>query len=85
MHFQPPNSSLNAGYNAHELELAKQKKVDTLKQQAEDLEQRKESKDLHRTRNITGPPVYYPPGHEMFAKKEEASAGGWRAEVTYYL
>lgn len=79
---QPPNSALNAGFNHHESELAKQKKVDTLKQQHEDLE-KKEPKDLQRTKNVTGPPVYYPPGHEMFAKKEES--GAWRAEVRFRI
>lgn len=71
---------MNAGYNQHEAELAKQRKVDTLKQQHGDLD-KKEPKDLQRTKNVTGPPVYYPPGHEMFAKKEEA--GAWRAEVRF--
>jgi hypothetical protein len=33
------------------------------------------------SKNISGPPVYYPPGHEMFAKKEE-SAAAWRAQVS---
>lgn len=53
-----------------------------LKQQFEaaDLTQKKEPKDLPRTKNVTGPAVYYPPGHEMFAKKEES--GAWRAEVS---
>lgn len=41
--------------------------------------QKKEPKDVPKTKNVTGPPVYYPPGHEMFAKKEESAA--WRAEV----
>lgn len=58
--------------------MEKQKKVEALKQH--DLEvQKKEPKDLPKTKNVTGPPVYYPPGHEMFAKKEESAA--WRAEV----
>ncbi|XP_053672786.1 uncharacterized protein LOC128723100 [Anopheles nili] len=34
------------------------------------------------SKNIAGPPVYYPPGHEMFAKKE-MEAGGWRAQGEY--
>lgn len=73
---------MNAGYNQHEADLAKQRKVDSLKQQHEDLD-KKEPKDLQRTKNVTGPPVYYPPGHEMFAKKEES--GAWRAEVCLIL
>jgi hypothetical protein len=32
------------------------------------------AKDRQKTKNITGPPVYYPPGVEMFAKKEESMA-----------
>lgn len=32
------------------------------------------------TKNIAGPPVYYPPGHELFAKNEQ-SAAAWRAQV----
>lgn len=32
------------------------------------------------TKNLAGPPVYYPPGHELFAKNE-ASAAAWRAQV----
>lgn len=76
---QPPNSAFNAGYNQHEADLAKQRKVDSLKQQHEDFD-RKEPKDLQRTKNVTGPPVYYPPEHELFAKKEES--GAWRAEVS---
>uniref|UniRef100_A0A182JED2 Uncharacterized protein n=1 Tax=Anopheles atroparvus TaxID=41427 RepID=A0A182JED2_ANOAO len=34
------------------------------------------------SKNIAGPPVYYPPGHEMFAKKE-MEASGWRAQGEY--
>lgn len=30
--------------------------------------------DRPKTKNITGPPVYYPPGVELFAKKEESMA-----------
>lgn len=52
-----------------------QKKVEVIKQQHENEVQKKE---LPKTKNVTGPPVYYPPG-EMFAKKEES--GAWRAEV----
>lgn len=29
---------------------------------------------------ISGPPVYYPPGKEMFTKSEESQAA-WRAQV----
>lgn len=36
------------------------------------------------TKNVAGPPVYYPPGQEMFAKNEQ-SAAAWRAQVTYDL
>jgi hypothetical protein len=32
------------------------------------------AKDRPKTKNITGPPVYYPPGVELFAKKEETLA-----------
>lgn len=31
------------------------------------------SKALVASKNITGPPVYYPPNHELFSSKEEAS------------
>lgn len=34
------------------------------------------------SKNIAGPPVYYPPGHEMFAKKE-SEGGAWRAQGEY--
>ncbi|XP_053685034.1 uncharacterized protein LOC128734731 [Sabethes cyaneus] len=37
---------------------------------------------LVSSKNIAGPPVYYPPGHEMFAKKE-SEAGAWRAQGEY--
>lgn len=33
------------------------------------------------TKNVAGPPVYYPPGQEMFSKSEQ-SAAAWRAQVT---
>lgn len=36
------------------------------------------SKALVASKNITGPPVYYPPNHELFASKEEAA---YRAQV----
>ncbi|KAK4872780.1 hypothetical protein RN001_014809 [Aquatica leii] len=77
---EPPDSPLNAGYIAHEAELIQQKKVESLKQQHQapiDEVQRKE-RNVPATKNITGPPVYYPPG-EMFLKKEEGG-GAWRAE-----
>ncbi|KAF7271030.1 hypothetical protein GWI33_015996 [Rhynchophorus ferrugineus] len=77
---EPPNSPLNAGYNAHEKEIAHKKVVESLKQQNADIDdlQKKEPP----TKNVTGPPVYYPPGHEMFAKKEEGG-GAWRAQGEY--
>lgn len=37
------------------------------------------SKAVVSSKNITGPPVYYPPNHELFSSKEEAS---YRAQVT---
>lgn len=37
------------------------------------------SKGLVVSKNITGPPVYYPPNHELFSSKEEGS--GYRAQV----
>jgi hypothetical protein len=30
--------------------------------------------DRPKTKNISGPPVYYPPGVELFAKKEDSMA-----------
>lgn len=33
------------------------------------------------TKNIAGPPVYYPPGQELFKKSEESAA--WRAGVNH--
>lgn len=35
------------------------------------------------TKNIAGPPVYYPPGKELFTKSEASAA--WRAGVSAYL
>lgn len=78
---QPPDSPLNAGFKQHEEELATQRKVDTLKRQQEEVEEQKKE-PLVKTKNVTGPPVYYPPGHEMFAKKEESGAA-WRAQVSF--
>ncbi|KAG5867454.1 hypothetical protein JTB14_018390 [Gonioctena quinquepunctata] len=77
---EPPNSPLNAGFTVHEQELAQQKKIDTLKRQAEEDTQKKET--ILKTKNVSGPAVYYPPGHEMFAKKEEGEAA-WRAQGGY--
>lgn len=31
-----------------------------------------DKKAVTPSKNITGPPVYYPPNHELFAAKEEA-------------
>ncbi|KAJ8949982.1 hypothetical protein NQ318_002391 [Aromia moschata] len=76
---EPPNSPLNAGFNAHEQELAQQKKIDTLKKQSSEVEDAQKKEPVSRTKNVSGPPVYYPPGHEMFAKKEEGEAA-WRAQ-----
>lgn len=41
-------------------------------------EPEEKSKALVGSKNITGPPVYYPPNHELFAAKEEAA---YRASV----
>ncbi|KAJ8968771.1 hypothetical protein NQ314_002120 [Rhamnusium bicolor] len=79
---EPPNSPLNAGYNAHEQELAQQKKIDTLKKQSAEVDDTQKKEPVTRTKNVSGPPVYYPPGHEMFAKKEEGEAA-WRAQGGY--
>ncbi|CAH0548121.1 unnamed protein product [Brassicogethes aeneus] len=78
---EPPNSPLNSGFNQHEDELATQRKVDTLKRQQEEADEQKKE-PVMKAKNVSGPPVYYPPGHEMFAKKEESQAG-WRAEGGY--
>ncbi|KRT81919.1 hypothetical protein AMK59_5755 [Oryctes borbonicus] len=76
---EPPNSPLNAGFNAHEIELAQQKKVETLKLQQKEAT-KDDQKKLQHTKNVTGPPVYYPPGHDMFTVKTESGGVGWRAE-----
>lgn len=76
---EPPDSPLNSGYTAHEVELLQQKKIESLKQQNAPNEVQKKERNLPPTKNISGPPVYYPPG-EMFIKKEESGGGGWRAE-----
>jgi hypothetical protein len=36
------------------------------------------------TKNIAGPPVYYPPGHELFSKNEQ-SAAAWKAQVDNFF
>ncbi|XP_069699645.1 uncharacterized protein [Periplaneta americana] len=46
------------------------------------------AKDRPKTKNIAGPPVYYPPGVELFAKKEESmmmqgKKGSGRYEYEY--
>lgn len=72
------------GFSQHEAELIHQKKADALKQQSsppDGEEIQKKERTLQPTKNITGAPVYYPPGHEMFAKKEEGG-GAWRAQVS---
>lgn len=48
--------------------------------QVTDAQNKKDLKDLPKSKNVSGPPVYYPPGHEMFAKKEE-SAAAYSAQV----
>ncbi|XP_066151110.1 uncharacterized protein [Euwallacea fornicatus] len=78
---EPPNSPLNAGFTAHEREMAHKKVVETYKQQqAPEVEEIQKKEPA--TKNVTGPPVYYPPGHEMFANKEEGG-GAWRAQGEY--
>lgn len=32
------------------------------------------------SRNVAGPPVYYPPNHELFTSKESSQAAGYRAQ-----
>ncbi|KAJ8975548.1 hypothetical protein NQ317_009204 [Molorchus minor] len=78
---EPPSSPLNAGFTAHEQDLAQMKKVETLKRQAAEADAQKKEPVI-RTKNVSGPPVYYPPGHEMFAKKEESEAA-YRAQGGY--
>lgn len=72
---------MNAGFTAHEREVAHKKVAETLKHQqspeADDMQKKEPA-----TKNVTGPPVYYPPGHEMFAQKEEGG-GAWRAQVRF--
>ncbi|CRL05926.1 CLUMA_CG018915, isoform A [Clunio marinus] len=43
-------------------------------------EKEDKSKAVVPSKNITGPPVYYPPNHELFTSKEE---GGYRAQGGY--
>lgn len=76
---EPPTSPYNAGFIVHEKEVEQMKKIETLKRQQEDMDQKKEP--IQRSKNVSGPAVYYPPGHEMFAKKEEG--GAWRAQGGY--
>ncbi|RZC40893.1 uncharacterized protein BDFB_001003 [Asbolus verrucosus] len=78
---EPPTSPYNIGYNMHEQEKEQKKKIETLKRQQEEVEDTQKKEPVHRSKNVSGPPVYYPPGHEMFAKKEEG--GAWRAEGGY--
>lgn len=35
------------------------------------------------SKNVAGPPVYYPPNHELFTRKEESAAAGYRAQVRF--
>ncbi|GFG34121.1 hypothetical protein Cfor_05577 [Coptotermes formosanus] len=42
------------------------------------------AKDRPKTKNIAGPPVYYPPGVELFAKKEELMAMEGKKESGRY-
>nr|CAH7744582.1 unnamed protein product [Callosobruchus chinensis] len=79
---EPPTSPLNVGFVAHEKEVVHQKKIETLKRQAEEANDMQKKETVVPTKNVSGPPVYYPPGHEMFAKKEESS-GAWRAQGEY--
>lgn len=72
---EPPNNAYNAGYTAKQAEMQHKKEVDKL---TEASQKKVDVKDLPKSKNIAGPPVYYPPGHEMFSHKEEA--GGYRAE-----
>lgn len=37
---------------------------------------------LDSSKNISGPPVYYPPNHELFSSKEEAS---YKAQVRFMI
>ncbi|CAH1178990.1 unnamed protein product [Phaedon cochleariae] len=78
---EPPNSPLNAGFTAHEQDLAHQKKIDTLKKQSSEADDAQRKEQIAKTKNVSGPAVYYPPG-EMFVKKEEGEAA-WRAQGGY--
>lgn len=73
---------MNASFNVHEQEVAHQKKIETLKRQSAEADDTQKKEPVVKSKNVTGPPVYYPPGHEMFAKKEE-SEGAWRAQVRF--
>ncbi|XP_052871862.1 uncharacterized protein LOC128277446 isoform X2 [Anopheles cruzii] len=46
------------------------------------MDQKSSPQNQLTSKNIAGPPVYYPPGHEMFAKKE-MEASGWRSQGEY--
>ncbi|KAJ3662942.1 hypothetical protein Zmor_007256 [Zophobas morio] len=78
---EPPNSPYNASFNAHEHEMEQKKKIETLKRQQEEVEDAQKKEPVLKSKNVSGPPVYYPPGHELFAQKEES--GAWRAEGGY--
>jgi len=71
---EPPTNAYNSGWAQHEEDVVRQRKVESLKSHKEYEDQQRKPE----TKNVSGPPVYYPPGHEMFAKKEES--GAWRAE-----
>ncbi|CAH1111689.1 unnamed protein product [Psylliodes chrysocephalus] len=78
---EPPTSPLNVGFLQAEQERAHQKKADTLKRQATEAEDLQKKEPPSKTKNVSGPPVYYPPG-DMFLKKEEGEAA-WRAQGGY--
>ncbi|CAG9861535.1 unnamed protein product [Phyllotreta striolata] len=78
---EPPTSPLNAGFLQAEQERAHQRKIDTLKNQASEVEDLQKKEPPPKTKNVSGPPVYYPPG-DMFMKKEEGE-GAWRAQGGY--
>ncbi|XP_056643267.1 uncharacterized protein LOC130449462 isoform X1 [Diorhabda sublineata] len=78
---EPPTSPLNAGFIQHEHEIAQQKKVENLKQRSSELEDSQKKEPPPKSKNIAGPPVYYPPG-EMFVKNEEGGEA-WRSQGAY--
>lgn len=57
-----------------------ERRAKALKQQATEVEDLQRVEPIVKSKNVSGPPVYYPPGHEMFAKKEDGAAA-WRAQV----